>query len=133
MWNDILNQVVDNLQKVGIGIGIFVLMYISNMGASIWYNVKILSEKFSWSKIKDSGIKVLCISISIICFCLGVTLVLPWINYAGLEIPQEFNDVLNIVAMCGVALSGIVKYGKEAFTKLQKIFKAGSASADQDK
>lgn len=133
MWNDILNQVVDNLQKVGIGIGIFVLMYISNMGASIWYNVKILSEKFSWSKIKDSGIKVLCISISIICFCLGVTLVLPWINYAGLEIPQEFNDVLNIVAMCGVALSGIVKYGKEAFTKLQKIFNAQSASADQDK
>lgn len=133
MWNDILTQVIDNLQKVGIGIGIFVLMYISNMGASIWYNVKVLSENFCWSRIKDSGIKVLCISISIVCFCLGVTLVLPWINYAGLDIPQEFNDVLNIVAMCGVALSGIVKYGTEAFTKLQKIFKAESTPNNKDK
>lgn len=121
MWDDILSEIVVNLQKVGIGLGIFILMYISNMGASIYYNIKILGDKFSSQKLIDSGIKVASLAVAIIAFCLSVTLVIPWVNYVGLPIPEEFSDVLNMVAMCGVALTGIVKYGKEAFTKISKI------------
>lgn len=121
MWDSILAEIVVNLQKVGIGLGIFILMYISNMGASIYYNIKILGDKFSSQKLIDSGIKVASLAVAIIAFCLSVTLVIPWVNYVGLPIPEEFSDVLNMVAMCGVALTGIVKYGKEAFTKISKI------------
>lgn len=121
MWDNILAEIVVNLQKVGIGLGIFILMYISNMGASIYYNIKILGDKFSSQKLIDSGIKVASLAVAIIAFCLSVTLVIPWVNYVGLPIPEEFSDVLNMVAMCGVALTGIVKYGKEAFTKISKI------------
>lgn len=121
MWDDILAEIVVNLQKVGIGLGIFILMYISNMGASIYYNIKILGDKFSSQKLIDSGVKVAALAVAIIAFCLSVTLVIPWVNYVGLPIPEEFSDVLNMVAMCGVALTGIVKYGKEAFTKISKI------------
>lgn len=121
MWDNILAEIVVNLQKVGIGLGIFILMYISNMGASIYYNIKILGDKFSSQKLIDSGIKVASLVVAIIAFCLSVTLVIPWVNYVGLPIPEEFSDVLNMVAMCGVALTGIVKYGKEAFTKISKI------------
>ena len=121
MWDNILAEIVVNLQKVGIGLGIFILMYISNMGASIYYNIKILGDKFSSQKLIDSGINVASLAVAIIAFCLSVTLVIPWIYYVGLPIPEEFSDVLNMVAMCGVALTGIVKYGKEAFTKISKI------------
>ena len=121
MWDDILSEIVVNLQKVGIGLGIFILMYISNMCASIYYNIKILGDKFSSQKLIDSGIKVASLAVAIIAFCLSVTLVIPWVNYVGLPIPEEFSDVLNMVAMCGVALTGIVKYGKEAFSKISKI------------
>lgn len=121
MWDNILAEIVVNLQKVGIGLGIFILMYISNMGASMYYNIKILGDKFSSQKLIDSGIKVASLAVAIIAFCLSVTLVIPWVNYVGLPIPEEFSDVLNMVAMCGVALTGIVKYGKEAFTKISKI------------
>ena len=121
MWDHILAEIVVNLQKVGIGLGIFILMYISNMGASIYYNIKILGDKFSSQKLIDSGIKVASLAVAIVAFCLSVTLVIPWVNYVGLPIPEEFSDVLNMVAMCGVALTGIVKYGKEAFTKISKI------------
>ena len=121
MWDNILTEIVVNLPKVGIGLGIFILMYISNMGASIYYNIKILGDKFSSQKLIDSGIKVASLAVAIIAFCLSVTLVIPWVNYVGLPIPEEFSDVLNMVAMCGVALTGIVKYGKEAFTKISKI------------
>ena len=121
MWDDILSEIVVNLQKVGIGLGIFILMYISNMGASIYYNIKILGDKFSSQKLIDSAIKVASLAVAIIAFCLSVTLVIPWVNYVGLPIPEEFSDVLNMVAMCGVALTGIVKYGKEAFSKISKI------------
>ena len=121
MWDNILAEIVVNLQKVGIGLGIFILMYISNMGASIYYNIKILGDKFSSQKLIDSGIKVASLAVAIIAFCLSVTLVIPWVNYVGLPIPEEFSDVLNMVAMCGVALTGIVKYDKEAFTKISKI------------
>lgn len=127
MWDNILAQIVDNLQKVGVGLGIFVLMYISNMGASIYYNIKILGDKFSSQKLIDSGIKIAALAVAIIAFCLSVTLVIPWVNYVGLPIPEEFSDVLNMVAMCGVALTGIVKYGKEAFTKISKILNHDSS------
>ena len=127
MWDDILSEIVVNLQKVGIGLGIFILMYISNMGASIYYNIKILGDKFSSQKLIDSGIKVASLAVAIIAFCLSVTLVIPWVNYVGLPIPEEFSDVLNMVAMCGVALTGIVKYGKEAFTKISKILNQNSS------
>lgn len=127
MWDNILAEIVVNLQKVGIGLGIFILMYISNMGASIYYNIKILGDKFSSQKLIDSGIKVASLAVAIIAFCLSVTLVIPWINYVGLPIPEEFSDVLNMVAMCGVALTGIVKYGKEAFTKISKILNQNSS------
>ncbi len=127
MWDNILSEIVVNLQKVGIGLGIFILMYISNMGASIYYNIKILGDKFSSQKLIDSGIKVASLVVAIIAFCLSVTLVIPWVNYVGLPIPEEFSDVLNMVAMCGVALTGIVKYGKEAFTKISKILNQNSS------
>ena len=127
MWDNILAEIVVNLQKVGIGLGIFILMYISNMGASIYYNIKILGDKFSSQKLIDSGIKVASLAVSIIAFCLSVTLVIPWVNYVGLPIPEEFSDVLNMVAMCGVALTGIVKYGKEAFSKISKILNQNSS------
>ena len=127
MWDNILAEIVVNLQKVGIGLGIFILMYISNMGASIYYNIKILGDKFSSQKLIDSGIKVASLVVAIIAFCLSVTLVIPWVNYVGLPIPEEFSDVLNMVAMCGVALTGIVKYGKEAFTKISKILNQNSS------
>ena len=127
MWDDILAEIVVNLQKVGIGLGIFILMYISNMGASIYYNIKILGDKFSSQKLIDSGIKVASLAVAIIAFCLSVTLVIPWVNYVGLPIPEEFSDVLNMVAMCGVALTGIIKYGKEAFTKISKILNQDSS------
>lgn len=127
MWDDILAEIVVNLQKVGIGLGIFILMYISNMGASIYYNIKILGDKFSSQKLIDSGVKVAALAVAIIAFCLSVTLVIPWVNYVGLPIPEEFSDVLNMVAMCGVALTGIVKYGKEAFTKISKILNQNSS------
>ena len=127
MWDNILAEIVVNLQKVGIGLGIFILMYISNMGASMYYNIKILGDKFSSQKLIDSGIKVASLAVAIIAFCLSVTLVIPWINYVGLPIPEEFSDVLNMVAMCGVALTGIVKYGKEAFTKISKILNQNSS------
>ena len=127
MWDNILAEIVVNLQKVGIGLGIFILMYISNMGASIYYNIKILGDKFSSQKLIDSGINVASLAVAIIAFCLSVTLVIPWVNYVGLPIPEEFSDVLNMVAMCGVALTGIVKYGKEAFTKISKILNQNSS------
>ena len=127
MWDNILAEIVVNLQKVGIGLGIFILMYISNMGASIYYNIKILGDKFSSQKLIDSGIKIASLAVAIIAFCLSVTLVIPWVNYVGLPIPEEFSDVLNMVAMCGVALTGIVKYGKEAFSKISKILNQNSS------
>ena len=127
MWDNILAEIVVNLQKVGIGLGIFILMYISNMGASIYYNIKILGDKFSSQKLIDSGIKIAALAVAIIAFCLSVTLVIPWVNYVGLPIPEEFSDVLNMVAMCGVALTGIVKYGKEAFSKISKILNQNSS------
>lgn len=114
-------DILDNLIKVGFGMGVFVVMYISNMAASLYYNIKILSQPFDWVKIRDSAIKVVSVAVSTICLVVGVSEVIPFIELAGLAVPEEYGEVMSVVAMCTVCLEGIIKYGMEAYSKLRQI------------
>ena len=133
MWGEILTQIIDSLQKVGIGILIFILMYLANMFAGIWYNTKIIGHKFSWKRIRNSLIKVIFTGLAVVFLCVGITMVVPWVNYAGLPLPEEFNEVITVLAMCGIALTGIVRYGKESLEKLNKIFNSETGTKESSK
>lgn len=116
----------DNLISVGIGLAIFVMAYISNMCFSIYYNVRILGEQFQPSKLKMSGLKIVTFGIGTALLTMAITLILPWANQNGLNIPEEYTEVITTVAILGVCLTGSLKYIVEAFSKMGKILNAGT-------
>ena len=54
---EIVNLIVLNLEKVGIGVVLFLGAYLANMGLGAWKNVKIDGYDFDWKLIAKSGAK----------------------------------------------------------------------------
>ena len=115
-----------NLISVGIGLCIFIMAYVSNMCFSTYYNVRILGEQFEPSKLKMSVLKILTFGIGTALLTMAITLILPWANQNGLNIPDEYTDVITTVAILGVCLTGSLKYIVEAFSKMGKILNTGT-------
>ena len=116
----------DNLLSVGIGLLIFVMAYISNMCFSIYYNVRILGEQFEPAKLKMSALKIVTFGLGTALLTMAITLILPWASQNGLNIPEEYTDVITTVAILGVCLTGSLKYIVEAFSKMGKILNSGT-------
>ena len=57
---------------------------------------------------------------------MAITLILPWANQNGLNIPDEYTEVITTVAILGVCLTGSLKYIVEAFSKMGKILNTGT-------
>ena len=122
-WNDILT----NLTYVGIGAALFLAAYLSNMAFSLYYNIKILSEKFEKDKIIDSGLKVSAIIVGLVLLCISITSLPTFVDYVGLTIPQEYADIFSNLAILGLFVTSACKYVFEAYTKFKKILENGNA------
>ena len=112
---------LENLISVAIGLSIFVMSYCSNMCFSIYYNTKILGEQFAPERIKSSALKIGTFTVGVTLLTMAITLILPWANQNGLNIPEEYTEVITTVAILGVCLTGSLKYIMEAFSKMGKI------------
>lgn len=128
---DLINfwhAIQSNLISVGIGLSIFIMAYVSNMCFSTYYNVRILGEQFEPSKLKMSGLKIVTFGLGTALLTMAITLILPWANQNGLNIPEEYTEVITTVAILGVCLTGSLKYILEAFTKMGKILNSGTGN-----
>ena len=128
---DLINfwyAIQSNLISVGIGLSIFIMAYVSNMCFSTYYNVRILGEQFEPSKLKMSGLKIVTFGLGTALLTMAITLILPWANQNGLNIPEEYTEVITTVAILGVCLTGSLKYIFEAFTKMGKILNSGTSN-----
>lgn len=104
------------------------MAYVSNMCFSTYYNVRILGEQFEPSKLKMSGLKIVTFGFGTALLTMAITLILPWANQNGLNIPEEYTEVIATVAILGVCLTGSLKYILEAFTKMGKILNSGTGN-----
>lgn len=116
-WNIILT----NLINVGYGVLIFAIFYLSNMGFSLWYNIKLLSQKFDTKKLLNGGLKLLCFGTSLTLLCMGITILPEFANTVGWTIPSEYKEVLENIVIIGSFLLASCKYGVEAFSKMKAI------------
>lgn len=113
--------ILNNLTNVGIGLGIVVLSYLSNIFFGMWYNVHIMGDKFSWKKLGNSILKILAIGIGIVLLTISITLIVPFAQENGLPIPEEYQEVVQILAILTVCLSAALKYIKDAWEKFNNI------------
>jgi len=118
---EILQLVLDNLIKVGIGCGLFVIAYCSNILLSLWYNIKIKRQEFESKRLLESLEKILAFGAGTSLLTIGITLVPIFVNEVGLTIPEEYAEVFQDLAVITVFIIAACKYLVEAFTKFQAI------------
>lgn len=116
-----IDNIITNLTNVGWAMLIFLCAYVSNMLFSMYYNIKILSEQFEPKRLLNSAIKIGCIVLGLATLVVAITCLPEFANSVGWQIPEEYVDVFNSLAILGVCLVVSCKYIFEAVQKFSKI------------
>lgn len=122
--NEILQSLLENLYSVGIGLGIFLCSYLSNVSFSMYYNIKIIGQSFNKNKLINSIMKVGTFIIGVAMLTLAITTIFPWATKNGLPIPTEYNEIISNVAILGICLTSSLKYIIESIGKMKKILES---------
>ena len=100
-----------------ISILVFVLCYISNFSFGLYYNTKILSQKISKTKLKNTVLKLLSFIIGLT--CLSVASYLVPIILKSLNLTLEFEITNKVIS--GLFGSTSIFYATQALGKLKDI------------
>lgn len=119
--NNILILILTNLEKIGVGIGLFMGAYLANMGLGVWKNVKIDGSTFDWTLIKKSIVKFIVLILSIALLSIVVSVIPAYTTYVGVEISQEVLETIDALVIIGAFLTATVRYVGDAVSKLKTI------------
>lgn len=118
---NILLLILTNLEKIGIGIGLFLGAYLANMGLGVWKNVKIEGSTFDWTLIKQSLIKFMVLILSIALLSIIVSVIPAYATYVGIEISSEVLEIIDALVIVGAFLTATLRYTQDAISKLKII------------
>ena len=96
---------------------IFTLCYISNFSFSIFYNTKILSQKISKTKLKNTALKLLSFIIGLTCLSVASYLIPNILTKLNLSVTIDITDK-SIAVLFG---STSVFYASQSLVKLKDI------------
>lgn len=118
---DMINIVFANLEKVGIGVALFMGAYVSNMCLGAWRNVKIEGYDFDWKLILQSLVKFIVLGLGISIMSIVVSILPVYMEYVGIDIADETMQVLDSLVIITAFVVACVKYVREAYEKLKDI------------
>lgn len=121
---DIMTIVVANLEKVGIGVLLFLGAYLSNICLGVWRNVKIEGYDFDWKLIVQSAVKFVVLGIGIGLMSIVVSILPEYMTYVGIDVTDEAMQVFDSIVIVTAFMTAAVKYVKDAYTKLKDILGA---------
>lgn len=118
---DILDLILINMEKIGIGAILFLSAYISNMGLGAWKSINFEGYDFDWDLIKSSVIKFIVLTISIALLSVVVSIIPAYIGYVGIEIGAETIETIDAIVIIGSFLTATIKYVGDGISKLKNI------------
>lgn len=118
---DMINIVFANLEKVGIGVALFMGAYVSNMCLGAWRNVKIEGYDFDWKLILQSLVKFIVLGLGISIMSIVISILPVYMEYVGIDIADETMQVLDSLVIITAFVVACVKYVREAYEKLKDI------------
>ena len=121
---DIMTIVVDNLEKVSIGVVLFLGAYLSNICLGAWRNVKIEGYDFDWKLIGQSLIKFVVLGVGIGLLSVVVSTLPIYMAYVGIDIADDTMQVLVSIVIITAFVLATAKYVKDAYEKLKDILGA---------
>lgn len=113
--------ILNNLEKVGFGVAMFLCAYLANIGLGAWNSVKIDGSVFEWRLIFQSVIKFILLGISIALLSCVVSLIPAYASYIGLNIEQSTLDTIDSIIIISSFLTATIKYTSDAVTKLKTL------------
>ena len=114
MMNEIYALVLDNLEKVGIGVVIFLGAYLANIIFGVWNNVKIEGYEFNWRLIGNSIVKFIVLGVGIALLTVLVSLIPMYAQYVGIEIEAETLSIIDSLVIVGGFLTATIRYVKDS-------------------
>ena len=121
---DIMTIVVANLEKVGIGVLLFLGAYLSNICLGVWRNVKIEGYDFDWKLIAQSAVKFIVLGVGIGLMSIVVSVLPMYMTYVGIVIEDETMAVLDSIVIITAFVVACGRYVKDAYSKLKEILGA---------
>ena len=119
--NDIFSLILVNLEKIGIGAGLFLGAYLANMGLGAWNSIKINGDAFNWKLIGHSVVKFLVLILSLGLLSVVLSIVPAYATYIGIEIGAETLQTIDSLVIIGAFMTATVKYITDAVSKLKTI------------
>ena len=110
-----------NLEKVGIGAGLFLGAYLANIVLGIWKNVKIDGYEFDKNLIIRSLVKFIALGVGLALLTVVISIVPTYITFVGVAIEPEALAVLDNLVIVGMFLTTTIRYAKDAIDKLSVI------------
>ena len=117
-----LSIIIENLELVGIAMGLFVGSVAANTLLGLYNNIKILMQPFEKQRLIDTALKTGCLVASITLMVLVITVMPVFCDNVGFPIPEEYIDVFSNLTIIGAAVIPSCKYLKDAYNKLCNIF-----------
>ena len=118
---DIMTIVIANLEKVGIGVLLFLGAYLSNICLGVWRNVKIEGYDFDWKLIAQSAVKFIVLGVGIGLMSIVVSILPMYMTYVGIVIEDETMAVLDSIVIITAFVVACGRYVKDAYGKLKEI------------
>lgn len=122
-----LQIILINLEKVGIGISLFLGAYIANILLGAWKNVKINGNQFDWKLILQSGVKFVILGIGVGILSIVVSIIPTYLTYIGIEIGAETMETIDSMVIIGAFVTATIKYVVDAINKIKTILGVSTA------
>lgn len=116
-----LDIILMNLEKVGIGICLFLGAYLANMGLGTWKNVKIDGSAFDWNLMWQSVVKFVVLILSLGLLSIVVSIIPAYATYVGIEIDAETLETIDSLVIIGAFLTATIRYIGDGISKLKNI------------
>lgn len=118
-----LELILVNLEKVGIGAGLFLLAYLANVGLGAWKNVTIDGQQFDWKLIAKSAVKYVVLGVGIACLSVAISVLPAYATYIGIEIAPETLQTIDGAVIVGSFMTATIRYVTDAVAKVKELIK----------
>lgn len=116
-----LELILVNLEKVGIGAGLFLLAYLANIGLGAWKNVTIDGQQFDWKLIVKSAVKYVVLGVGIACLSVAISVLPAYATYIGIEIAPETLQTIDGAVIVGSFMTATIRYVTDAVAKVKEL------------
>lgn len=118
-----LELILVNLEKVGIGAGLFLLAYLANIGLGAWKNVTVDGQQFDWKLIAKSAVKYVVLGVGIACLSVAISVLPAYATYIGIEIAPETLQTIDGAVIVGSFMTATIRYVTDAVAKVKELIK----------